>query len=166
MSVVPDAGEAMPQVAADTGWPLTEAQSGLWYAQRLAPDNPAFNTAHALWIDGALDVAAFASAADRAAHEATALRLRMRDGDDGPRQVVDDAHLPRLDVIDLSMAVDPAAAARDAMRRDRGTPVDPARDRLAVQHLYRLGADRFVWYFRVHHLATDGYGMALFADRV
>ena len=78
MSVVPDAGEAMPQVAADTGWPLTEAQAGLWYAQRLAPDNPAFNTAHALWIDGALDVAAFASAADRAAHEATALRLRMR----------------------------------------------------------------------------------------
>ncbi|MCD9046415.1 amino acid adenylation domain-containing protein [Luteimonas sp. MHLX1A] len=166
MSVVPDAGEAMPQVAADTGWPLTEAQSGLWYAQRLAPDNPAFNTAHALWIDGALDVAAFASAADRAAHEATALRLRMRDGDDGPRQVVDDAHLPRLEFIDLSVAVDPAAAARDAMRRDRGTPVDPVRDRLAVQHLYRLGADRFVWYFRVHHLATDGYGMALFADRV
>ena len=24
-------------------WPLTEAQSGLWYAQQLAPANPGFN---------------------------------------------------------------------------------------------------------------------------
>ncbi|PJJ97216.1 non-ribosomal peptide synthetase [Lysobacteraceae bacterium NML91-0213] len=162
---VPDATGSV-EAAVDAGWPLTEAQAGLWYAQRLAPDNPAFNTAHALWIQGALDVAAFAVAADRAAQEATALRLRMRDGDDGPHQVVDDAHLPRLEVSDLSAAADPDAAARDAMRRDRDTPVDPVRDRLAVQRLYRLGADRFAWYFRVHHLAADGYGMALFAERV
>src|SRR5690625_711521 len=50
--------------------PLTEAQTGLWYAQRLAPDNPAFNTAHALWINGVLDVAALQCAADQAAREA------------------------------------------------------------------------------------------------
>ncbi|TKS53499.1 amino acid adenylation domain-containing protein [Luteimonas yindakuii] len=167
MSVVRESCEAVPHVAAaDGSWPLTEAQAGLWYAQRLAPENPAFNTAHALWIDGALDVAAFARAADRAAQEATALRLRMRDGEDGPHQVVDDAHLPQLEVVDLSAATDPAAAARDAMQHDRGTPVDPTRDRLAVQRLYRLGVDRFAWYFRVHHLAADGYGMALFAERV
>jgi enterobactin synthetase component F len=46
---------------------LTEAQAGLWFAQRLAPDNPSFNTAHAVWIDGPLDVAAFVAAADQAA---------------------------------------------------------------------------------------------------
>ena len=151
--------------APDAGWPLTEAQSGLWYAQRLAPDNPAFNTAHALWIDGGLDVAAFTRAADRAAQESTALRLRMRDGADGPRQLLDDAHLPRLETVDLSSRAEPDAAARAAMLRDRDTPVDPCRDRLAMQRLYLLGGGRFAWYFRVHHLATDGYGMALFTDR-
>ncbi|WP_343226168.1 amino acid adenylation domain-containing protein [Luteimonas sp. BDR2-5] len=145
--------------------PLTEAQSGLWYAQRLAPDNPAFNTAHALWIDGALDVASFVRAADRTAAEAPALALRMRDGPDGPRQHVDPARVPRLDVVDLSAEPDPAAAARAAMLRDRDTPVDPTRDRLAQQCLYVLGGDRFVWYLRVHHLAADGYGMALLTER-
>ncbi|WP_231583374.1 non-ribosomal peptide synthetase [Luteimonas sp. FCS-9] len=154
-----------PADAAAGDWPLTQAQSGLWYAQRLAPDNPAFNTAHALWIEGALDVDAFVRAAGQAAAEAPALSLRMRDAADGPRMRVDPDHLPRLAVVDLSQATEPEVAARVAMARDRDTPVDPARDRLALQRLYVLGGDRFVWYLRVHHLATDGYGMALLTER-
>lgn len=59
---------------------LTEAQAGLWFAQRLAPDNPSFNTAHAVWIDGPLDVAAFVAAADQAAREAEAFALRLPKG--------------------------------------------------------------------------------------
>jgi len=151
--------------AIDAGAPLTEAQAGLWYAQRLASDNPAFNTAHALWIDGSLDIEAFARAADQAMRETPALCLRMRETADGPRQWIDPAHLPRLSVIDLSAEADPEAAAREAMTRDRHTPVDPSRDRLALQCLYLLGGDRAVWYLRVHHLATDGYGMALLTER-
>ncbi len=152
--------------AADAGTPLTEAQAGLWYAQRLASDNPAFNTAHALWIDGALDVDAFARAANRAVDEAPALALRMREAAEGPVQWIDAGHVPHLEIVDLSAEPAPDAAARAAMRRDRRSPVDPARDRLALQRLFVLGGDRFVWYLRVHHLATDGYGMALLTGRV
>ncbi len=159
-------GPSVTETGVGAAWPLTAAQEGLWYAQRLAPDNPAFNTAHALWISGDLDVGAFVRAADRAAHEATAFRLRLQDGADGPTQSADDAHAPCIDSIDLRTAPDPERAARDAMRRDRLTAVDPVRDRLAVQRLYRLGPDRFVWYLRVHHLAADGYGMELFSSRV
>ncbi|PBJ82321.1 non-ribosomal peptide synthetase [Lysobacteraceae bacterium NML93-0399] len=161
MSVVSD----VESPADDAGAPLTEAQAGLWYAQRLAPDNPAFNTAHALWIDGPLDVAAFARAADRAMDEAPALRMRMRETADGPRQWIDPSHRPALEVIDLSADPDAETSARAAMTRDRHTPVDPARDRLALQRLYLLGGARAVWYLRVHHLATDGYGMALLTER-
>ena len=152
--------------ASATARPLTEAQSGLWYAQRLAPDNPAFNTAHALWIEGALDVEAFARAADRAVDEAPALALRMRETADGPVQWVDAGHVPHLEIIDLSAEPAPEATARAAVTRDRRSPVDPARDRLALQRLYVLGGGRYVWYLRVHHLATDGYGMALLTERV
>ncbi|MFL6587283.1 MAG: amino acid adenylation domain-containing protein [Luteimonas sp.] len=151
--------------ASGTGWPLTEAQAGLWYAQRLAPDNPAFNTAHALWIDGPLDVDAFVRAANQAADEAPVLALRMRETGDGPIQWIDAGHVPHLDVVDLSAESAPDDAARAAMTRDRLSPVDPARDRLALQRLYLLGGDRYVWYLRVHHLATDGYGMALLTER-
>ena len=146
---------------------LTEAQSGLWFAQRLAPDNPAFNTAHAVWIEGALDVAAFVAAANQAAAEAQALALRFAEGEDGqPLQWHDVAHVPLLALHDLSADADPAASARAAMQADRLAPVDPTRDRISQQVLFDLGGQRWVWYLRVHHLAADGYGMALFSDRV
>lgn len=146
---------------------LTEAQSGLWFAQRLAPDNPAFNTAHAVWIEGALDVAAFGAAANQAATEAQALALRFAEGEDGqPLQWHDAAHVPLLALHDLSADADPAASARAAMQADRLAPVDPTRDRISQQALFDLGGQRWVWYLRVHHLAADGYGMALFSDRV
>ncbi|WP_421574985.1 amino acid adenylation domain-containing protein [Stenotrophomonas maltophilia] len=146
---------------------LSEAQAGLRYAQRLAPDNPAFNTAHAVWIEGALDVAAFARAADQAAQEAEALALRIvEDAQGAPGQWLDPQHTPTLQVLDLSDQPDPAAAAREAMQRDRLSPVDPARDRLSQQRLFLLGPARSVWYLRVHHLATDGYGMGLLTERV
>lgn len=146
---------------------LTEAQTGLWFAQRLAPDNPSFNTAHAVWIDGPLDVTAFVAAADQAAFEAQAFALRFAEGADGqPLQWYDPAHVPLLSVRDVSAEADAAAAARSLMHADRLSPVDPARDRISQQMLLELGGQRWVWYLRVHHLAADGYGMALFTDRV
>jgi aryl carrier-like protein len=72
--------ERMNAAALATPVALTEAQAGLWFAQRLAPDNPSFNTAHAVWIDGPLDVAAFVAAADQAAGEAQAFALRFAEG--------------------------------------------------------------------------------------
>ncbi len=147
-------------------WPLSEAQAGLWYAQRLDPGNPVFNTAHALWIDGPLQREAFRAAADQAVAESDALAMCMTDHGDGPRQQLHEARRPWLQVIDLSAQDDAQATAREAMRQDLDTPLDPARDALAVQRLYLLGGDRQLWYLRVHHLAIDGYGMALLASRV
>ncbi|TGW16303.1 enterobactin synthase subunit F [Stenotrophomonas maltophilia] len=157
----------MNAVALATPVALTEAQAGLWFAQRLAPDNPSFNTAHAVWIDGPLDVAAFVAAAGQAAVEAQAFALRFAEGADGqPLQWHDPAHVPRLSVRDVSAEADPAAAARSLMKADRLSAVDPTRDRISQQVLFDLGGQRWVWYLRVHHLAADGYGMALFTDRV
>lgn len=147
-------------------YPLSEAQQGIWFAQRLAPDNPAFNTAHALWLDGALDVDAFAQAANQAAVEAQSLTLRFVDTADGPRQWLDAACVPGLEVVDLSDRAAPADAAREMMRADRLTPLEPTRDRLAQQQLFVLGGGAHVWYLRVHHLAADGYAMALIGERV
>lgn len=146
---------------------LTEAQTGLWFAQRLAPGNPSFNAAHAVWIEGPLDVAAFTAAANQAAAEAQAFALRFAEGADGqPLQWHDPAHVPLLSLRDVSSDADPDAAARVLMHADRLSAVDPTRDRISQQVLFALGGQRWVWYVRVHHLAADGYGMALFSDRV
>ncbi len=97
------AQHAMNAIALATPVALTEAQAGLWFAQRLAPGNPSFNTAHAVWIDGPLDVGRHSfAAADQAAVEAQAFALRFAEGADGqPLQWHDPAHVPLLSVRDV-----------------------------------------------------------------
>lgn len=147
-------------------YPLTEAQFGLWYAQRLDPANPLFNTGQYIELTGPLDRAAFAAALAQAAAEADALSLRLIDAPTGPMQVIDPANQPVLEVIDLSREIDPLAAAQVEIARDMAPPIDPTRDKLAAERLFVLGPQRHVWQQRIHHLAIDGYGMILLTQRV
>lgn len=147
-------------------YPLTEAQSGLWYAQRLDPANPLFNTGQYIELAGALDLPAFEAALAQAVTEADALALRMVDDPAGPVQFVDPANRPSLAIIDVSHAPDPLAAAQADIARDMATAIDPTREKLAAERLFILGPARFIWQQRIHHLAIDGYGMILLTQRV
>lgn len=146
--------------------PLTEAQSGLWYAQRLDPANPLFNTGQYIELAGPLDLPAFEGALAQAVEEADALALRMIDDPAGPLQFVYSASRPVLDIIDVSGAPNPLAAAQADIARDMATPIDPKREKLAAEQLFVLGPERHVWQQRIHHLAIDGYGMILLTQRV
>ncbi|MDJ0389492.1 amino acid adenylation domain-containing protein [Roseomonas sp. E05] len=152
--------------AAPAPQPLTEAQSGLWYAQALDPANPIFSTGHYLDLQGPLDAEAFRAAVDGMVAETDALALRIEPGRQGPVQSVEEARRPWLEMADLSAEADPEGAARAAMARDMATPVDPARHRLAREVLYRLGPERHFWYQRAHHLALDAFGTDLALRRV
>ncbi|WP_347303578.1 amino acid adenylation domain-containing protein [Croceibacterium sp. TMG7-5b_MA50] len=145
-----------------TTFPLTEAQEGLFWAQRLDPANPIFVTGQYLDLAGPLDVAALARAVAQAGQEAEALRLRI--GSDGRQQATGAA--PELQQVDCSAAADSHAAALALIRADIARAVDPACDPLARQVLYRLAPERHLWAQQVHHLAIDGYGMVLLTARV
>lgn len=154
-----------------TRFPLTDAQAGLWYAQRLDPGNPLFNTAHNLHLRGALDIECFQRAANQAVREADALCLRFveRVGDGAEREIwqqMDESFRPWLELIDVSMTDDPYASAFAHIRADMNTPTDPTRVPLARQRLFILAPDYHIWYLRVHHLVIDGYGMTLLSNRV
>ncbi len=146
--------------------PLMEAQLGLWYAQRLDPTNPIFNTAHLLQLRGPLDLAAFQHAVNQAVAEADSLALQMTETPAGPCQWVAEARRPALEIIDLSNAPDPEAAARHAIHGDLHRAVDPTREPLAALQLFVLGTQHYIWYQRIHHLAIDGYGMILLTNRI
>lgn len=146
--------------------PLTEAQEGLWYAQRLDPLNPVFNTGHCTEIRSPLDIALFAQAVNATLAEADALALRMADTTEGPRQYICEAARIQLEIMDLSQAPDGHEQARRILLADLHTPLDPASAPLARHILFVLGPSRCLWYQRIHHLAADGYGMALIETRV
>lgn len=147
--------------------PLTEAQEGLWYAQRLDPANPIFNPAHCTTLRSPLDVPRFEQAVNQALAEAESLSLHFEDRPDGPAQRIDPARAPRLEIRDLRTLSETQAHAQANrwIQDDLHRPVDPARDPLSRQVLFLCGPALALWYQRVHHLAADGYGMALIEGR-
>ena len=142
------------------------AQSAIWFAQMLDTASPALNIAEFVEIEGPVDVARFEAALRRVVSETDALHFRFTESVDGLRQfpvAISDWTLPYFD---LSGEPDPESAARLWMKRDREQALDLARHPLFLYALFRLGAGRFLWYARYHHICMDGFGGALVARRV
>lgn len=159
-----------PTTAAARPWhALTLAQLDFWEEFRFHPDRPLSTVAHCTVIEGALDEAALIAALRQLAQEAEVLALRFRDGPEGPRQQIDPARIPGLRYHDLRYEADPEsdpeATARKMMERDIAAPIDLRQDPLAALWLLRVGARRWLWYLRGHHIGLDGYGVALIERR-
>ncbi|GAA3441684.1 amino acid adenylation domain-containing protein [Planomonospora venezuelensis] len=159
-------------------FPLTGAQAGIWFAQRLDPGNPVYNTADRVDVHGPVDTALFERALLRCLAEAEPLRLRFTEE---PAQYLPacDSLRDLLTVLDLSGEPDPEAAAEAWIRADLRTPVDPAggtadgaeaadpaSGSLVRNALIRLADDRFAWYLRVHHILIDAYALSMLVSRV
>jgi len=147
-------------------FPLTEAQSGMWFAQRLDPTNPVFNTAQYVEMTGPLQRAVFATAVAQTIAEAETLSLRFFEDSDGPRQKLDPVARPELGILDLSGDASPEATARQLMQTDSATPTNLAEGPIAAFTLFILGPEHYYFYARIHHLAIDGYGMTLITNRI
>ncbi|PTW59378.1 enterobactin synthetase component F [Breoghania corrubedonensis] len=148
-------------------FPLTEAQRGMWFAQRIDAANPTFNTGHLVILDGPLDRTVFAQAITQAQREAETLAIRIRPDDGGDDTLeIDPSRLPVLERLDMTGEPAPEAAALALARADMARPLDPTRDPLARQVLAKVGPERHFWYQRIHHLAIDGVGTMTLCDRV
>ncbi|RSS60365.1 non-ribosomal peptide synthetase, partial [Streptomyces sp. WAC06614] len=147
--------------------PLTAAQSGVWYAQQLNPQNTIFNTGEFLEIDGPVDATALQQALRQVVEEAETLRLRFHEGDSGPvARIVPAADLDwSLHVVDVSDAPNPMAAARAWMAEDFARPLDTEHDQLFLFALFKVAEDRHLWLHRYHHLLVDGFTVNMVAQR-
>lgn len=146
--------------------PLTAAQTWVWYAQCAAPDNPVYKAAEYIDIDGGIDLSLLRSAVCRAVEDTDALRARFETDEEGaPWQVVEDCAWA-FPVVDLRSAADPWSAARDWMDQDLRRPLDLTRAPLFSFAVLRISDQRSLVYFGVHHVLLDGYGLALFLQRV
>ncbi|WP_320777828.1 condensation domain-containing protein, partial [Streptomyces sp. CRN 30] len=147
--------------------PLTGAQEGLWYAQRLAPDSAAYNTGEAVEVHGPLDTGLFEAALRHTVGEAGTFALRFLDTDDGPRcRPAPDADDWTLHRIDVSGTDDPEAAAWQWIHADLATPVDIDKGPLFSHALLTLAPDRHIWFLRAHHILLDGYSYKLLGRRL
>ncbi|MGX4767239.1 amino acid adenylation domain-containing protein [Bacillus mojavensis] len=145
---------------------LTGAQSGIWFAQQLDPDNPIYNTAEYIEINGPIDISLFEKALRHVIKEAESLHVCFGEDMDGPWQMMNPSPDVQLQVIDVSSEPNPEKTALNWMKADLAKPVDLQHDPLFREALFKAGPQRFFWYQRIHHIAIDGFGFSLIAQRV
>jgi amino acid adenylation domain-containing protein len=147
-------------------FPLTSAQRGIWFVQRLGRDDAIFHVAQIVEILGSLDVELFYIALRRFQEDAEATRLRFKEDGGELWQTVDPRVNGVFSLIDVSAEQDPWQAVLDWSRADCAVPADPALGGLSCSGLFKLGPERFAWYQRGHHILFDGFSAGVMTRRV
>lgn len=150
----------------DVRWQLSGAQSGIWFAQQLEPDNPIYNTGEYIEIDGRIDMEHFEQALKQAVMEAEFLHVRFGEDHNGPFQVSGESSEFPFEFIDISGEENPRDKAMQWMKKDLAQPIDLKNDPLFNQALIKVDSDRFFWYQRIHHIVMDAFGFSLISQRV
>ncbi len=146
--------------------PLLAAQREIWLAQKVDTDSSIYNIAKYIEIDGPVDLGLFEAALRQVLMEAEALRVRILENSDGPRQMLNGSLQWSLPFFDISAEADPLEAAKDWMKADIGHAVDLTNGPLFTFVLFKAGPEKFLWYFRFHHIINDGVGCLLVERRV
>ncbi|MEE4419930.1 amino acid adenylation domain-containing protein [Streptomyces bugieae] len=142
---------------ADTALPLTGAQSGIWFDERLSQGRLAYNMADYLDISGPLDAALLRRALETVLDEAECTRARFSETDGVPVQHVRPLGELPLRHLDLSGAADPVAEALRLFDEDLHRPFRLTGSLLFRLTLVRVAADRHLLHLAMHHLLADGY---------
>ncbi|UUU22866.1 non-ribosomal peptide synthetase [Streptomyces sp. DSM 40750] len=146
--------------------PLSAGQQGVWFAHQLDSSGRKYNCAEYLAVDGPVDVALFRAAWTTLRAEADVVRIGSVVQDDVLWQVLDPDHATGLPLIDFSDDDDPEARAQRWMRNDVRRPVDLSRGPISSFALIKLSGTRFFFYYRIHHVVIDGYGVHLLGQRL
>lgn len=159
----PGAAPVIPRREPEGPLPLSFAQHRLWFLDRLDPGNSAYNVYRAVRIGGPLDVAALERSLSEIVRRHEVLRTTFPAADGVPQQVVGPPWPVRLTPVDLSRLPDserPTSVDRLARLESRRA-FDLAKDRLLRARLLRLGAEEHVLLLTTHHIAVDGWSVAI-----
>ncbi|GGK92074.1 non-ribosomal peptide synthetase [Nocardia jinanensis] len=137
-------------------FPLTPAQTAMWYAQRIQPDIPLVIVEY-VEFHGELDPGLLLYAIERFGMETEVGLQRIVQIDGVPHQVIDPTMRPGWARLDLRSEADPHKAALEWMKEDARTPIDFEHDPLVFNAVLRTGDRDYIWYARAHHIVVDGY---------
>lgn len=143
--------------------PLLSTQRGVRLAERLAGDSRAFQTGRYLDIPTTVRPDRFRHAVTAAVDRHELLRTVLVEADGETRQQVLPLPVWSPAVRDLRDEPDARDRALALMRADLSAPRTPERAAvdLVSEMLFLLPGDRSLWYQRLHHVLTDGYGHSL-----
>ena len=148
--------------------PISYAQQRLWFLDQMDPGNTHYNIALPIRVAGVLDVAAMVGALNALPLRHEALRTRIRNVDGNPRAELMENVGNVVRMADVS-GLAPDARVREAQRMAAAhgaSSFDLARGPLISCLLVRLADDDHVLALCMHHIASDGWSIAVASKEV
>ncbi|WP_238782590.1 MupA/Atu3671 family FMN-dependent luciferase-like monooxygenase [Streptomyces monomycini] len=148
--------------------PLSPGQQRIWFLERMLPGRTAYNETKAIRLDGPLDVPALRTALRDLVARHEGLRTVFREIDDEPCQLVRPPSAPDFAVLDRTGAGADGEEAADAAVRavlaeESARRFDLVDGPLFVTRLVKLGEERHVLVFSLHHIVVDAASATVLA---
>jgi acyl carrier protein len=161
---------APPLVPVERGreLPLSFAQQRLWFLDQLEPGNAFYNCPAAVRMRGRLDVGALKRTLQEIIRRHEALRTRFETANGQPVQVIEDAPILNLRVVDLKQLPESEREieAQRIAREDACLPFDLRRCPLVRATLLNLADKEHVALFTMHHIVSDAWSKGVLVREV
>ncbi len=143
--------------------PASSGQRRLWFLDQMEPGTPLYNIPYLVRLNGPLNERALDRALAGIIERHEVLRTNFIAVGSEPMQVVRTSRMLELPVTDLTGV--PGARRETELRRlaseEARKPFDLARDLMLRGRLFRLGDTAHALMLVMHHIASDGWSMAI-----
>ncbi len=145
--------------------PLTDAQSGIWFAQCRDPKNPIYKTGEYILIDGEVNTQKLSVAIELAINEVDSLHAQFITTIEGPRMRI--KRQPwQVEQLDFSEKNQSLESGISWMQQQLRTAVNLEDGPLFSMAILKISENQYAWFLSLHHIAIDGYSMSLIISRV
>ncbi|MEM7353469.1 MAG: amino acid adenylation domain-containing protein, partial [Acidobacteriota bacterium] len=143
--------------------PLSFAQQRLWFIDQLAPESAAYNIASGLRFKHPLDPPVLSAAFGELVRRHESLRTIFPSVGGKPVQQILPPAPMALPVVDLGrlLEADREGEARRLAAAETALPFNLARSSALRAELVRLGSADWILLVTMHHIASDGWSMAI-----
>jgi hypothetical protein len=143
--------------------PASFAQQQLWFLDQLMPGNPVYNMSATARLSGALNIAALELAVSEVVCRHQILRTTFREVGGLPYQVVRGAQQLMAEVVDVSEAASPDAAAKKLIRAKAREAFGLDRWPLLRVTVVRLDRLAHIFLVTMHHIISDEWSATVLA---
>ena len=156
--------ERIPPRTGDAEIPLSFAQQRLWFLDKFAPGNTAYNIHDALSISGPLNIEALKRSLNEIIRRHEALRTNFSSIEERPVQVISPSSPLNLPIVDLSgiSKSERESRIRSYCFDEAHRPFDLEKDPLIRAALLHLEDEDHVLLLTMHHVVSDGWSMSVF----
>ncbi|MEG4197827.1 amino acid adenylation domain-containing protein [Microcoleus sp. Pol12A5] len=144
--------------------PLSFAQERLWFFDQLEPGNPFYNLCGAVRVTGQLNAEALRQSIEKIIERHEVLRTAFAGGEKEQIQVIFDAKIFPLPLIDLSHC-SPEEREKEAQKmsaEEADLPFDLTQPNLLRAKLLRLSPTEHTLLLSAHHIIFDGWSLGVF----